>query len=265
VSADVSSPSSPSAQAVASPELSFGIDIGGTGMKAAPVDLTTGELAAPRFRLDTPQPSSPARLAEVARQLVEHHQWDRPVGVCMPSVVTHGVVRSAANIDDTWLGVDGEELFREVLGRPVHLVNDADAAGVAEMRWGAGRGRSGVVICLTFGTGIGSGMFVDGALVPNTELGHLELDGSDAEQRAAASIRQRDDLSWKQWAVRVDRYLGHIVKLFSPELIILGGGASKRPEKWVERLDPGCELAVAKFANNAGIAGAALIAPPAKG
>jgi polyphosphate glucokinase len=242
--------------------VSFGIDIGGTGMKAAPVDLATGELAADRFRIDTPRPSTPEQVAGVACRLVEHHAWDGPVGVCMPSVVTQGVVRSAANIDDAWIGVDGQELFEQALGHPVHLVNDADAAGVAEMTWGAGRGRDGVVICLTFGTGIGSGMFVDGLLVPNTELGHLELDGYDAEKRAAASVRQRDDLSWKQWAVRVDRYLGHVVRLFSPQLIILGGGASKRPDKWVGRLDPGCELAVATFANNAGIAGAALMTSP---
>lgn len=140
------------------------------------------------------------------------------------------------------------------------MVNDADAAGAAEMRWGAGKGRKGVVICLTFGTGIGSGMFSDGVLVPNTELGHLELDGHNAESRAAASARERHDLSWKEWAVRVDRYLRHVVMLFSPELIILGGGASKRPDKWVPLLDPGCELAVATMANNAGIAGAALFA-----
>ncbi len=230
-------------------------------MKAAPVDLATGQLTADRFRIDTPQPATPDQLASVVRELVEHHEWRGPVGVCMPSVVTHGIVRSAANIDDGWLGVNGEELFAESIGQPVHVVNDADAAGVAEMMWGAGRGRSGVVICLTFGTGIGSGMFVDGVLVPNTELGHLELDGHEAEQRAAASVRQRDSLDWKRWAYRVDRYLGHVVRLFSPELIILGGGASKRPDEWVDRLDPGCELAVADFANNAGIAGAAVLAP----
>lgn len=252
--------SSPGAAAVRT-GLSFGIDIGGTGMKAAPVDLATGELTADRFRIDTPRSSTPDRLAVVVKRLVEHHEWSGPIGVCMPSVVTHGVVRSAANIDDSWVGVDGAALFAEAIGQPVQLMNDADAAGLAEMTWGAGRDRSGVVICLTFGTGIGSGMFVDGVLVPNTELGHLELDGLAAEQRAAASSRQRENLPWKSWSARVDRYLGHVVRLFSPELIILGGGASKRPDKWVELLDPGCELAVAQFANNAGIAGAALIAP----
>jgi len=178
-------------------------------------------------------------------------------------VVSHGVVKSAANIDDSWLGVDADALFSEATGRPVAVLNDADAAGLAEMRWGSGHGRSGVVLCLTFGTGIGSGLFVDGALVPNTELGHLELDGPNIEERAAASARSRDDLTWDEWGDRVDRYLRHVVMLFSPELIILGGGASKKPEKWTHRLDPGCEIAIAQMANNAGIAGAAVVAPAA--
>lgn len=243
--------------------LSFGIDIGGTGMKAAPVDLATGHLAADRFRIDTPKPATPTALADVVAELVAHHEWDGPVGVCMPSVVSKGIVRSAANIDRTWIDVDADELFTDAIGRPVSVMNDADAAGVAEITWGSGRDRSGVVICLTFGTGIGSGLFIDGVLVPNTELGHLELDGPDVEQRVAASARHRDDLSWSEWGDRVDRYLRHIVMLFSPELIILGGGASKKPDKWVDRLDPGCELAIATMANNAGIAGAALMAPAA--
>ncbi|MDJ0769355.1 MAG: ROK family protein, partial [Ilumatobacter sp.] len=165
------------------PDRGFGIDIGGSGMKAAPVDLTTGALAADRFRIDTPKPATPKRVAKVVKQLVDHHGWSGPVGVCMPSVVTHGIVRSAANIDESWIGVDGDALFTETVGHPVSLMNDADAAGMAEMRWGIGRDRDGVVLCLTFGTGIGSGLFVDGTLVPNTELGHLELDGFDAEKR----------------------------------------------------------------------------------
>lgn len=239
----------------------FGVDIGGSGMKAAPVDLATGQVAARRHRIDTPHPATPAALARVVQRLVAHHDWSGPVGVCMPSVVNHGIVRSAANIDRSWLGVDADALFTEAVGAPVAVMNDADAAGVAEMTWGVGRGRQGVVICLTFGTGIGSGLFVDGALVPNTELGHLELDGRNAEKRAAASARTRDDLTWATWAERVDRYLRHVVMLFSPELIILGGGVSKQPEKWVDPLDPGCEVAVAEMANNAGIAGAALTAP----
>jgi polyphosphate glucokinase len=243
--------------------LSFGIDIGGTGMKAAPVDLATGGLAADRFRIDTPRPATPAALAEVVAQLVAHHEWHGPVGVCMPSVVSSGIVRSAANIDPSWIDVDADRLFTEAIGRPVSVLNDADAAGAAEITWGSGRDRSGVVICLTFGTGIGSGLFIDGVLVPNTELGHLELDGPDIEKRVAASAREREGLSWEDWGDRVDHYLRHVVMLFSPELIIIGGGASKKPGKWVHRLDPGCELAIATMANNAGIAGAALMAPGA--
>jgi polyphosphate glucokinase len=238
----------------------FGIDIGGTGMKAAPVDLATGELAADRLRIATPTPATPERLAAVAAELVEHHRWAGPVGVCMPSVVTDGVVRSAANIDDSWIGIDGDALFTEAIDAPVHLVNDADAAGLAEMTWGAGRDRSGVVICVTLGTGIGSALFVDGVLVPNTELGHLELDGVEAEFTAAAIARKRDHLSWKEWGNRVDHYLRHITMLFSPNLIVIGGGVSKQPKKWFDRLDPGCEVVVAELANNAGIAGAALVA-----
>lgn len=240
---------------------SFGIDIGGSGMKAAPVDLSDGSLAGDRHRINTPKPATPTALAKVVKKLVSHHHWDGPVGVCMPSVVTNGIVKSAANIDASWIDIDADELFTEAVGQPVAVLNDADAAGVAEMRWGSGLGRTGVVICLTFGTGIGSGLFVDGTLVPNTELGHLELDGPDVEKRAAASARDRDDLSWDEWGDRVDRYLKHIVMLFTPELLILGGGASKKADKWVHRLDPGCEVAIAKMANNAGIAGAALLAP----
>ncbi|MEJ7799787.1 MAG: ROK family protein [Ilumatobacter sp.] len=242
-------------------QLGFGIDIGGSGMKAAPVDLDTGELAADRFRVDTPNPATPKAMANVVRQLVQHHDWTGSVGVCMPSVVTDGVVRSAANIDDSWIDVDADALFTDTVGQPVSVLNDADAAGVAEMKWGSGVGRTGVVICLTFGTGIGSGLFIDGVLVPNTELGHLELDGPDVEKRAAASARARDDLSWEEWGDRVDHYLRHLVMLFSPQLLILGGGASKKPGKWVHRLDPGCEIAIAKMANSAGIAGAAMLAP----
>lgn len=242
-------------------ETAFGIDIGGTGIKAAPVDLITGRLAGERLRIDTPRPSTPGQVAAAVDELVVRHGWTGPVGICMPSVVQHGVVRTAANIDESWIGTDADELFSEAIGQPVAIVNDADAAGVAEMRWGAGRDRDGVVICLTFGTGIGSGMFVDGVLVPNTELGHLELDGHDAETRASAKARDREHLSWQDWAGRVAHYLRHVDFLFSPDLIILGGGVSRKPEKWVPHLDIGCELVVAELANSAGIAGAALLAP----
>lgn len=241
--------------------IGFGIDIGGTGMKAAPVDLATGELAGDRYRIDTPQPADPPAMALVVEQLVQHFDWTGPVGVAFPTVVRNGIVHSAANIDDAWIGVDAAGVFGTATGGPVHVLNDADAAGVAEMRFGTGRGRGGVVIVLTFGTGIGSGFFVDGHLAPNSELGHLEVDGVDAELRAAASARGRDNLSWEQWADRVQRYLTEVVKLFSPELIIVGGGASKKPDKWLPYIDVGVEIEVASMANSAGIVGAALMAP----
>ncbi len=241
--------------------LAFGVDIGGTGMKAAPVDLTTGELAGERFRIDTPQPATPDAMAPVLVELVDHFGWTGPIGVAFPSVVRHGVVHSAANIDPSWIGVPVTDRFSEVTGLPATVLNDADAAGVAEMRFGVGRNRDGVVIVLTFGTGIGSGFFVDGQLAANSELGHLEVDGFDAEFRAAASARVREDLTWPEWAARVERYLRELVKLFSPDLVIVGGGASKKPERWVPLLDVDVEIAVASMANNAGIVGAALMAP----
>jgi polyphosphate glucokinase len=237
----------------------FGIDIGGTGMKAAVVDLGTGELRSDRYRIDTPHPATPDAMAIVVRELVAHHGWEGRVGCAFPAIVQRGVIRSAANIDPSWIDVDADALFTDVLGLEVHMVNDADAAGMAEMRFGAGRDRSGVVLMLTFGTGIGSGLFVDGVLVPNTELGHVELDGYVAEQRAAASARKRDHLSWEEWAGRVERYLRHIERLLSPDLIIVGGGASKRPGRWLPRIDIRTEIVPAQMANNAGIAGAALL------
>ena len=239
----------------------FGIDIGGTGMKACTVDLGTGEFTAERLRFDTPQPATPDAMAEVVARLVRHFDWTDPVGVCFPAVVRHGVVHSAANIDPSWIDTDADAIFTKASGCDVAVLNDADAAGVAEMRFGAGRGRRGVVVVLTFGTGIGSGLFVDGTLVPNTELGHIELDGHDAERRAAASARKRDGLSWKEWGERVEHYLRAIVKLFSPELVIVGGGASKQVDKWLPDVDVGVEVVPAEMANNAGIVGAALMAP----
>ncbi|MCU0261220.1 MAG: ROK family protein [Ilumatobacteraceae bacterium] len=238
--------------------VALGIDIGGTGMKAARVDTRTGELLSDRVRIDTPQPSTPAAMAEVARELVDTLRWYGNVGVAMPTIVRHGVIRSAANIDASWIDVDAAALFGEALGHRAIVLNDADAAGIAEMRFGAGVGRAGVVLVLTFGTGIGSALFVDGHLVPNTELGHIEIDGCDAEDRAAASARRRDHLSWAKWAKRVDHYLGRLVMLLSPDLIIVGGGASKQADKWVPRLTVDVEVVPAAMANNAGIVGAAL-------
>jgi polyphosphate glucokinase len=240
----------------------FGIDIGGSGMKAAVVDLDSGVLVTERTRSPTPQPATPEAMADVVRQLVEHAGWDRPLGVAFPAVVDHGVVHSAANIDKSWVGVDADLLFSTACGLDVAMVNDADAAGLAEMRYGAGRGVSGVVIMLTFGTGIGSGLFVDGVLVPNTELGHLELDGQDAETAAAASVREREGIGWKDWSQRVQHYLRHVEKLFSPDLFIVGGGASKSHDKWLPRIDIGSKIVPAVMQNSAGIVGAALMARP---
>jgi len=239
--------------------LGFGIDIGGTGMKAAVVDLATGELATERHRIPTPRPATPEAMAAVVRELVDHVRWQAPLGVAFPSIVRHGVVHLAANIDQSWVGVDADALFTAVSGQEVHLVNDADAAGLAEVRFGAGRGRSGVVLMLTFGTGIGSALFVDGVLVPNTELGHLELDGHDAETRAAAVVRERDGIGWREWAPRVERYLRHLEMLFSPELFIVGGGASKAADVWLPMISIDTEIVAATMANNAGIVGAALL------
>jgi polyphosphate glucokinase len=238
----------------------LGIDIGGTGMKAAVVDLDTGALIADRFRIDTPRPATPDAMAEVVRDLVEHFRWTGPVGCGFPAVVRNGVVGSAANIDESWINVDADALFSNTTGLDVHMINDADAAGVAEMCFGAGRGRDGVVMMLTFGTGIGSGLFIDGTLVPNTELGHLEIDGVDAEHRAAASARDRNGWSWSEWAERVQHYLRHVERLFSPDLFIVGGGASKQSGKWLPHIDIETEIVPAQMANNAGIVGAALSA-----
>ena len=240
-------------------QISFGIDIGGSGMKAAPVDLADGELTDERYKIATPHPATPAAMADVVAQLVAHFDWAGPVGVTFPAVVRRGVTLSAANVDESWIGTDADALFTKVVENEVHVINDADAAGLAEMRYGAGRGRRGVVLVLTFGTGIGSGLFVDGVLVPNTELGHLEVDGHDAEHRAAASARDHEKLSWKDWAERVEHYLRTVVKLFSPDLIIVGGGASRKADKWLPEIDVGTEVVPAALTNEAGIVGAALV------
>lgn len=245
-------------------DVALGIDIGGTGMKAAPVEVSTGRLIADRFRIPTPTPSTPEAMVEVVRELDLHFAditgGTGPVGVAFPAVVRSGVVHSAANIDPSWVGVDAASAFSAALGRPVVVVNDADAAGLAEMSFGAGRGRDGLVVTLTLGTGIGSGMFMDGALVPNTEFGHLEFRGESVERYAAASARSREDLSWRDWADRVGEFLEMVDRLFSPDLVILGGGVSRKPEKWFHRIDTRHETVIATMANHAGVVGAAMAA-----
>lgn len=242
----------------------LGIDIGGSGIKGAPVDTATGELVDERYRIPTPQPPKPDDVAAVVGQLVGHFDWAGRVGVTFPGVVAHGVVGTAANMEPAWVGTDAHALFTAATGRPVTVLNDADAAGVAEMRFGAGRGVHGVVVLLTFGTGIGSALFVDGTLVPNTEFGHLEIRGRDAEERAAASARERRGESWSHWARHVDRYLQHVTALLSPDLVIVGGGVSRKADRFLPHLSPSrSRIVPATLLNEAGIVGAALAAATA--
>lgn len=243
--------------------LAFGVDIGGSGIKGALVDVTTGRLCTSRVRIPTPSPSTPSAVARVVGQLVhacggKSAGWEGPVGATFPAVISHGVARSAANVDPSWIGTDVDQTFTEVVGNAVVVLNDADAAGLAEARFGAAKGVRGVVLVLTFGTGIGSALLIDGVLVPNTELGHLELDGHDAETRAAASAKDREDLSYRQWAKRVDRYLNHLEKIFTPDLFVVGGGVSKDAERWLPHLQLRAPVVPAQLLNNAGIVGAAL-------
>ncbi|MET9882384.1 polyphosphate--glucose phosphotransferase [Streptomyces sp. NPDC006430] len=245
----------------------FGVDIGGSGIKGAPVDLDRGDLAQERHKVLTPQPATPDGVAGCVVEVVRHFDWDGPVGVTFPGVVTSGVTRTAANMDKAWIGVDTAALIEEQLGGlPVTVLNDADAAGIAEMTYGAGRGRDGTVIMLTLGTGIGSALFTGGRLVPNTELGHLELKGHDAEKRASVKAKEDGELTWERWAHRVQRYLEHVEMLFSPDLFIIGGGVSRKPEKFLPLIEGiRAEIVPAKLQNNAGIVGAAMAAKATAG
>ncbi|HLT17935.1 MAG TPA: ROK family protein [Thermomicrobiales bacterium] len=236
----------------------LGIDIGGSGIKGALVDVEAGELVERRFRIPTPQPSKPKKVAAVVKQIVDHFEWNGPVGATFPAIVRGGRVYSAANVHKSWIGTDGRALFEAQTGLPFELVNDADAAGIAEMTYGAGKGRTGTVLMLTLGTGIGSALFRDGVLVPNTELGHLIFKGSDAEHYAADSVREAEKLSWKAWGKRVAAYLDHVEYLFSPNLIIIGGGVSKKHEHYFRYFHTEAQVVPAKMLNEAGIIGAAL-------
>jgi polyphosphate glucokinase len=238
----------------------FGVDIGGTGIKAAPVDVTTGKLTADRIKLPTPQPAGPDPVAAVVRQLTADFGWSGPVGVTFPGVVTAGVVRTAANMDKAWISVHASELFERATGGPVTVLNDADAAGIAEMKFGAGAGHRGTVLMLTLGTGIGSALFYDGVLVPNTEFGHIQIHGEDAEKRASEHAREVQMLSWGKWADRVDDYLDKLEELLSPDLIIIGGGVSRKSDKFLPRLSLRANVVPAALLNDAGIVGAAMAA-----
>lgn len=238
----------------------LGIDIGGSGIKGALVDTRTGKMVSERLRLDTPSDSAPPKVARVVAELVSLSRWKGVVGCTFPGVIRRGVIYTSANMDKDWVGVNGETLLRRKTKCAVHLLNDADAAGIAEMQFGAGKNKNGVVLILTFGTGIGSALFVDGKLVPNTELGHLEVRGKDAESRAAARIRTEEDLSWKKWAERVNEYLERVELLFSPDLLIIGGGVSKRATEFLPLLETRTRIVPARLRNDAGIVGAALAA-----
>jgi polyphosphate glucokinase len=237
----------------------LGIDIGGSGIKAAPVDVTTGKLLAERQKIETPHPAQPDPVADVVRRLTTYFNWSGPVGITFPGVVIDGVTRTAANMDPAWVGLDAASLLTQAAGNPVRVLNDADAAGVAEMKFGAGVGEKGTVLMLTFGTGIGSALFTQGILVPNTEFGHVEIHGEDAEKRASERAKDLHDLSWGKWAGRVDEYLHHIEAVLWPSLFILGGGVSRQADKWVPRLTGiNARIVPAALLNDAGIVGAAM-------
>lgn len=241
----------------------IGIDIGGTGIKAAIVNVKKGELVGERIRVMTPEGGEPADIARVVRDLVEQlggASNAMPVGICFPAVVKHGHTMSAANISKDWIGLDAERLFNEALGRHVHIVNDADAAGVAEVKFGAARKNTGLVFMSTLGTGIGTALFINGELVPNAELGHLEIDGVDYETMAAYSAMEREELSFAEWAKRLQRYYSTVERLFSPDLIIVGGGISKSHEEFLPLLTLNADIVPALKRNNAGILGAAALA-----
>ena len=238
----------------------LGIDIGGSGIKGAIVNTEKGELVAPRHRIPTPQPSKPKAVAKVIRELVNHFEWKGPIGCTFPAIVHHGVIKTAANVDQDWIGVNSIKLFEESTGCPVRVINDADAAGVAEMAFGAGRHRGGVVIMLTLGTGIGSAIFTEGVLVPNTEFGHLPIRGVDAEDRCSDRIRKEEDLGWKKWSERINEYLAAMEFFFSPDLFIIGGGVSKKHHKYLQYFESDAEIVPAVLRNEAGIIGAAMAA-----
>lgn len=245
--------------------LGFGVDVGGSGIKGGIVDLVTGELVGDRHKIETPQPATPDAVAGVVAQIVQHFGWTGSIGVTLPAVVTGGVARSAANIDKSWIDTDARALFAKAIGNDnITVLNDADAAGVAEDRFGGGKDQTGVVVLLTFGTGIGSAVLHNGVLLPNTEFGHLEVDGKEAEHRAASSVKESKDLSYKEWAKEVSKVLETFEALLWPDLFIAGGGISRKSEKWIPHLTNRTPVVAATLLNTAGIVGAALAADTAR-
>ncbi len=238
----------------------LGIDIGGTGIKGAPVETDTGMLLVERYRLTTPEGARPGPVAAVVKEVATQFYWHGPIGCGFPAVIRDGVAESAANIHQKWIGTNVAQLFSEATECPVYVVNDADAAGLAEVTFGAGRGVKGVVLMITIGTGLGSALFIDGKLVPNTELGHIEVECDEAEAIASDLVRKEQDLSWKKWAKRFDKYLSTLESLFSPDLLILGGGAIKKQDQFLPLLTVHTKIVPAVLGNDAGIVGAALAA-----
>lgn len=238
----------------------LGIDVGGSGIKGAPINTETGMVLVDRYRIKTPQGAETQPVAEAVAEMARHFAWNGPIGIGFPAPIRHGIVKLAANISPAWIGLNADEHFSRVTNCPVTVVNDADAAGMAEITFGAGKGLSGTIIMITLGTGIGSAIFRNGQLLPNTELGHLEIKGEDAETRASDAAREREDLSWKDYAKRLNRYLLRVEKLFWPDLFIIGGGISKNSEKYLPLLTLEAPVVPAQFLNEAGIVGAALAA-----
>jgi polyphosphate glucokinase len=238
----------------------LGIDVGGSGIKGAPVNTRTGMLTVDRFRIKTPPGAEPEDVARVVTELVRHFEWTGRVGIGFPAPIKHGIVKMAANISSAWIGINADDYLTKATGCDVTVGNDADVAGLAEMKFGAGKGQAGTVILITLGTGLGTAVFYQGVLLPNTEFGHLEIDGQDAESKASDAARQREDLPWKKYAKRLNRYLQEMEKLFWPDLFIIGGGISKDHEKYIPLLTLDAPVVPALFLNEAGIVGAALAA-----
>lgn len=236
----------------------LGVDIGGSGIKGAIVDIKSGRLTSERHRIPTPIPATPEAVTATVVKLVKHFDWSGPVGCGFPAAISRGKVRTASNIDEQWIGVEAADLFSEASGCRTVVLNDADAAGLAEMKYGAGKNNRGVVFIITVGTGLGTAAFIKGHLFPNMELGHLILEGMYAEHYASDAIRKKEDLSWKKWSKRFNQYLYELEQLFWPDLIIIGGGASKKQEKFFRFLNSNVELVPAQLLNEAGIIGAAL-------
>lgn len=236
----------------------LGIDIGGTGIKGAPVDTLRGKLLAERFRVDTPRPANPKSVAASVNEVVKHFKWKGPIGITLPAVVKNGQVYTAANIDKGWIGLDGQGFLSKAIKLPVVLLNDADAAGIAEMKFGAGKNKDGLVVIVTLGTGIGTALFYNGHLVPNSELGHIEVDGRDAERRASNRVREEKELGWKEWGKNVNRYLTTLEALLWPTMFLIGGGVSKKADKFLPHLKLDAPVQPAQLLNDAGIIGAAL-------